>query len=84
MDELIENCAALWHESYEKKVFEILKRGKAEQKLPHEEYHILNTYNVVSLADVEKVKNKNGKYMATKEGVLNTVQKAYTESGHSG
>lgn len=54
MDELIENCAALWHESYEKKVIEIVKRGKTGQKLPREEYHILNTYNDVSLADVEK------------------------------
>ena len=43
MDELIENCAALWHESYEKKVIEILKRGKTGQKLPREEYHIMNT-----------------------------------------
>ena len=84
MDELIENCAALWHESNEKKVIEILKHGKTGQKLPREEYHILNTYNVVSLADVEKVKKKNGKYMATKEGVLDIVQKAHTESGHSG
>ena len=84
MDELIENCAALWHESYEKKVIEILKRGKTGQKLPREEYHILNTYSVVSLADVEKVKKKNGKYMATKEGVLDIVQKAPTESVHSG
>ena len=58
MDELIENCAALWHESYEKKVIEILKRGKTGQKLPREEYHILNTYNVVSLVDVEKVKRR--------------------------
>ena len=50
MDESIENCAALWHESYEKQVIEILKHGKTGQKFPHEECHILNTNNVYEVA----------------------------------
>ncbi|XP_066964305.1 uncharacterized protein [Macrobrachium rosenbergii] len=82
MEEQIASCAALWSTEYEKTVIAVLKRGKTGQTLKREYYHILQTFQIASFGEIETVKKKNGKYMATKESVTGIIQQAHINTGH--
>ena len=84
LTDIIESCTGLWSAEHEERVINVLKRGKTGQTLSREEYHILNSYTLVSIGGVHKVTKMNGKYMATKEGVLTIIALTHTECGHGG
>ncbi|XP_068241035.1 KRAB-A domain-containing protein 2-like [Palaemon carinicauda] len=83
MEEEIASCATLWSTEYEKTLIAILKRGKTRQTLKREHYHIWQTFQIASFGEIETVKKKNGKYMATKESVIGIIQ-AHINTGHGG
>ena len=69
LTDIIESCTGLWSAEHEERVINVLKRGKTGQTLSREEYHILNSYTLVSIGGVHKVTKMNGKYMqAPREG----------------
>ena len=80
MDDYVSDCSALWSSEYEKKVIDVLKRGKTGQSMPREEYHFLTKYSLVSMDGVDKVTKKDGKYMVTKETVVELIRHAHTET----
>ena len=84
MDDYVSDCSALWSSEYEKKVIDVLKRGKTGQSMPREEYHFLTKYSLVSMDGVDKVTKKDGKYMVTKETVVELIRHAHTETLHGG
>ncbi|XP_064117613.1 KRAB-A domain-containing protein 2-like [Macrobrachium nipponense] len=61
-----------------------MKRGKTGQALKREHYHILQTFQIASFGEIETVKKKNGKYMATKESITGINQQAHINTGHGG
>ena len=74
----------IWDKNYEKYVIDVLRRGKTGRSLPREDYNILNVYSLVSIGSVTKVTKRNGKYMATKEEVINVIFSMHIATGHGG
>ena len=74
----------IWDKNYEKYVIDVLRRGKTGRSLPREDYNILNVYSLVSIGSVTKVTKRNGKYMATKEEVINLIFSMHIATGHGG
>ena len=58
--------------------------GKTGQRLPRNDYHLLNTYELVALGGVEQViRKKDHKYMTTKSRALNIIQLLHIETDHA-
>ena len=71
----LDACSNIWTDEHEKHVIDLLKKGKTGQTLPRNDYHILETYELVSMGGVEQViRKKNRKYMTTKSTALNILQ----------
>ena len=80
---VLEGAINLWSDEHEQHVIDLLKRGKTGQNLPRNYYHILKTYDLVSMGGVEQVARKsNGKYMTTRIRALNILQILHRETGH--
>ena len=63
---VLEAATTLWSDEHEQHVIDLLKRGKTGQCLLRNYYHILQTYDLVSMGGVMQVTRKsNGKYMTT-------------------
>ncbi|KAI6649664.1 KRAB-A domain-containing protein 2-like [Oopsacas minuta] len=84
MEEIVAENQTLWDKNYEKYVVDVLRRGKTGKSLPRECYNILNVYSLVSIGSVAKVTKRNGKYMATKEEVINIIFSMHIATGHGG
>ena len=75
----------MWSDEHEQNVINLLKKGKTGQTLPRNDYHVLQTYDLVSMGGVEQVARKsNGKYMTTRTRALNVIQLLHRETGHGG
>ena len=82
---VLESPTNLWSDEHEQHVIDLLKKGKTDQTLPRNEYHVLQTYDLVSMGGVEQVARKsNGKYMTTRTRALNVIQLLHRETGHGG
>ena len=72
---VLETATNLWSDEHEQHVIDLLKKGKTGQTLPRNDYHVLQTYDLVSMGGVEQVARKsNGKYMTTRTRALNVIQ----------
>lgn len=58
LTDIIESCTGLWSAEHEERVINVLKRGKTGQTLSREEYHILNSYTLVSIGGLHSYKNE--------------------------
>ena len=45
---VLEAATSLWSDDHEQHVINLLKRGKTGQSLPRNDYHIIETYDLVS------------------------------------
>ena len=85
MESVLDASTKLWTDEYQREVIDALKNGKHGKTLSNRNYHILKTYNLVSLGGVERVaRKKGGKYMITKNEALNVIRLMHQESGHAG
>ena len=84
MEGIVAENQTIWDKNYEKYVIDVLRRGKTGRSLPREDYNILNVYSLVSIGSVTKVTKRNGKYMATKEEVINVIFSMHIATGHGG
>ena len=84
LQEFVTKSAVLWTREYEESVINILKLGKTGKSLPREAYHILKTFSLVTFGGIQKVAKHNGKYMATKNDVVNIIRTMHIETGHGG
>ena len=61
-------ASTLWTEQYERKVIDILKSDHSKTPKTREEYNVISTFQIATLAEVKKVtRRKNGKYMVTEQ-----------------
>ena len=84
MEGIVAENQTIWDKNYEKYVIDVLRRGKTGRSLPRDDYNILNVYSLVSIGSVTKVTKRNGKYMATKEEVINVIFSMHIATGHGG
>jgi len=85
MESVLDASTKLWTDEYQREVIDALKNGKHGKTLSNRNFHILKTYNLVSLGGVERVaRKKGGKYMITKNEALNVIRLMHQESGHAG